>query len=164
MPRVERALPGIDPGGAQVEGDHERRDRGRRERHHQRARQQARADAAEREARQRPVIPHVVLEHRRDLRARRGGVSSTTSPSRSVITRSAAEATLASWVTSSSVWPRSRAARSSPITSPGRRRVEVPGRLVGQHDVRAGRQRAGERDPLLFAARQLARGGLGLLA
>ena len=35
--------------------------------------------------------------------------------------------------------------------------VEVAGRLVGQHDRRIVGQRAGERDPLLFASRQLRR-------
>ena len=43
----------------------------------------------------------------------------------------------------------------------GRRRVEVAGRLVGQQQRRFGDQRAGDRHPLLLAARQLARPVLG---
>ena len=38
---------------------------------------------------------------------------------------------------------------------PARRRVEVAGRLVGEHDARLDRQRACDRDALLLAARQV---------
>ena len=36
------------------------------------------------------------------------------------------------------------------------RRVEITGRLVGQHERRPQRERAGDRHPLLLAARELA--------
>ena len=39
----------------------------------------------------------------------------------------------------------------------GRLAVEVAGRLVGEHDVRLGDQRAGDRHPLLLAAGELGR-------
>ena len=45
-----------------------------------------------------------------------------------------------------------------------RPRVEVAGRLVGQEDRRLRDQRAGDRDALLLAARQLIRMVVGALA
>jgi hypothetical protein len=44
-----------------------------------------------------------------------------------------------------------------------RRRVEIPGRLVGENDIRPVRQRARQRDPLLLPAGQLRRSGSVLL-
>ena len=47
--------------------------------------------------------------------------------------------------------------RSSPRISPLVRRVEVAGRLVGEHDRRPRDERAGDRDALLLAAGELRR-------
>ena len=43
-----------------------------------------------------------------------------------------------------------------PARALAQRRIEVRERLVEQQDARRGRERAGERDPLLLAARDLA--------
>ena len=64
----------------------------------------------------------------------------------------------ASWVTMTTVWPNSSTARrSSASTSSLSPRVEVAGRLVGEHDRGFAEQRPGDRDPLLLAARELGR-------
>ena len=64
----------------------------------------------------------------------------------------------ASWVTITTVWPNSSTARrSSASTSSLELRVEVAGRLVGEHDRRLRDQRPRDRDALLLAARELGR-------
>ncbi len=61
-----------------------------------------------------------------------------------------------SWVMTTMVMPRSaRSCAKISITSWLVVRVEVAGRLVGQQQRRLGDQRAGDRDALLLAARQL---------
>ena len=81
----------------------------------------------------------------------------STRPERIRTTRSQRRASSESWVTSTSVVPRSAwpANISSMISAPVRL-VEIAGRLVGDQDRRVGRQRAGERDALLLAAGKLA--------
>ena len=59
-----------------------------------------------------------------------------------------------SWVTSSSVMPRSRLLGKQQVGDlPAGLGVEIAGRLVGDQDGGRGRQRAGDRDALLLAAR-----------
>ena len=83
---------------------------------------------------------------------------STTRPSRSTSLASAMAASSASCVTSTmrraaASWiVRSRSMMWRPFA-----RIEVAGRLVGEHDRRIVGERARERDALLFAARQLRR-------
>src|SRR5262247_3311505 len=108
--RVEGPLPWIAYGRTDLEGEHDGRGGSRAEQHRERAREQPRPDAREREFDQRdghadpPASNGSVTG-----RGSRSSVSSETSPSRRLITRSAVAATRASWVTSRSVWPRSRA-------------------------------------------------------
>ena len=73
-------------------------------------------------------------------------------------TRSHRAASSVSWVTRTSVVPRSRWPRNSKLDdlAPGRL-VEIAGRLVGDDQFRIGRQRAGQRDALLLAAGQFGR-------
>ena len=72
--------------------------------------------------------------------------------------RSATDAACASWVTITTVWPKSSTAwRSSSEHLVGRCRVQVAGRLVGEHDRGPVDQRAGDGDALLLAAGQLRR-------
>ncbi len=86
-----------------------------------------------------------------------GAVVSATSsmrPDRSLILRSQLAASARSWVTRIKVAPRSRFKREHEVNNAlTRRLVEISGRLVGDEDRRTGRQRAGEGDTLLFAAR-----------
>ena len=70
--------------------------------------------------------------------------------------REALAATDGSWVIRTTVWPNwldSRRRRRRILLAG--RDVEVPGRLVGQQHGGLVRERAGDRDPLLLAARQL---------
>ena len=62
-----------------------------------------------------------------------------------------------SCVTRTMVMPCSFSSWNSAITSIGRARVEVAGRLVGEEERRLGDQRARDRDALLLAAGELAR-------
>ena len=70
-------------------------------------------------------------------------------------TRSAIAAASGSWVTITTARPAQPAEqlqdRGAVVG------VEAPGRLVGQHELRVVDERAGDREPLLLAARQLAR-------
>ena len=66
----------------------------------------------------------------------------------------------ASCVTMTIVWPKSSTAWRSRASTSRPDRVEVAGRLVGEHDRRARDQRAGDRDALLLAAGEL-RGAVG---
>ena len=81
---------------------------------------------------------------------------STTRPSRRTSRESAIAASSASCVTRTIVVPRARwmLAQQLEDVAPGRR-VEIAGRLVGQHDRRIVRERTRQRDPLLLAAGQL---------
>ena len=56
------------------------------------------------------------------------------------------------------VAPSACSARSSAMIALAGARVEVAGRLVGEHDRRSPEQRAGDRHALALAARQLRRG------
>ena len=70
--------------------------------------------------------------------------------------RSANAATAGSCVTRTTAAPRSRAAATSSSATAGRgHRVEAAGRFVGQDHGRPVDQRAGDRDALLLAAREL---------
>ena len=69
---------------------------------------------------------------------------------------SASAASSASCVTSTSVVPRALMDAHQQVHDvPAGGGVEIARRLVGKDDRRIVRQRAGDRDPLLFAARQL---------
>ena len=84
--------------------------------------------------------------------------SLTERPSRSTSRASATAATFASWVTSTSVTRRVRrtcSSRSRMWRAVGA--VEIPGRLVGEHQRRIVGQRARDRHALLLAARELRR-------
>ena len=84
--------------------------------------------------------------------------SATTCPSRNVTMRFAYAATSGSWVTSMIVMPRSSLSRVKSCHDVLRRlRVERAGRLVGQDQTRVVDERTRDRDPLLLAARELAR-------
>ena len=73
-------------------------------------------------------------------------------------TRSQRAASSVSWVTRTSVVPRSRWPRnSSSMMSRAGGLVEIAGRFVGDDDGGIGRERAGERDALLLAAGKLGR-------
>ena len=86
------------------------------------------------------------------------GLSATIRPSPRKITRSAWLAAIGSCVTIAIDWPWSRlAAASSAEHLATAARVEVAGRLVGEHEVGRGRERAGDRDALLLAAGELVR-------
>ena len=65
-----------------------------------------------------------------------------------------------SWVTITMVWPSSRTAwRMNAEDLGAGAAVEVAGGLVGEDDLRPAGQRPGHGDPLLLAARELARAG-----
>ncbi len=77
----------------------------------------------------------------------------TALPSRISITRSTAAATRSEWVTTTTV----RLERSSAQRLEHELLVllvELAGRLVGEHELRAARRGGGDRDALLLAARQ----------
>ena len=77
-------------------------------------------------------------------------------PERSRTTRSQRCASAVSWVTSTSVMPRSACLVNKQIDDLlAGGLVEIAGRLVRHQDRGIGRQRAGQRDALLFAAGQL---------
>ena len=80
------------------------------------------------------------------------------SPSARNSTRSAIAAACASWVTITVVWPScvDRVAQQREDLAAGGR-VEVAGRLVGEHHARARDERAGDGDALLLAAGELGR-------
>ena len=79
-------------------------------------------------------------------------------PSARNTTRSAVAAAFGSWVTMTIVWPNVSTASRSRLEDLGAGvRVEVAGRLVGEQHGRLADQRAGDRDPLLLAARELRR-------
>ena len=87
-------------------------------------------------------------------------MSSTTRPSARKTTRSAWLAATGSWVTMTIVWPfSSTERRRKDSTSSAGARVEVAGRLVGEDDLGARDQGAGDGDPLLLPAGELARAG-----
>ena len=78
---------------------------------------------------------------------------------------SAYAAAIGSWVTITTVWPSSStASRSSARMSLPVAVSSAPGRLVGEDHLRPGDQRAGDRDALLLAARELARPVLDAVA
>ena len=80
-----------------------------------------------------------------------------TRPSRISTTRSAASATRGECVTTTTVLPNSsRSRRSAASTSSLVARVELRGRLVGEHERRLARRGGGDRDALLLAARERA--------
>ena len=84
--------------------------------------------------------------------------SALTRPSRICTTRSATAAELGSWLTTSgrrSDLARQRADQRVDLL--GIRRVELAGRLVGDEEPRAVRERGADRDALLLAARELCR-------
>ena len=82
------------------------------------------------------------------------------SPSARNSTRSAIAAACASWVTITVVWPSvSTESRSSARISPLVRRVEVAGRLVGEHDARAARRARGPRRRAAAGRRRARTGG-----
>ncbi len=84
--------------------------------------------------------------------------SRTIRPSRRWIRRSAIAATAGSWVTSTRVVPLAPAEVAEHLEdAPAGRAVEVAGGLVGEEQRRPGREGAGERHPLLLAARELRR-------
>ena len=85
------------------------------------------------------------------------------SPSRIWMMRSARAATSCSCVISTIVRPGCAARRTGRARRRGRCRVEVPGRLVGEDQRRLGDERAGDRDPLLLAAGELAGPVLGAI-
>ena len=87
-----------------------------------------------------------------------GCSSRSTRPSRRWIRRSARAATAGSWVTSTRVVPSRRAQLGQQLQDPAAGgAVEVAGGLVGEQDGRPGGEGAGQRHPLLLAARELAR-------
>ena len=82
--------------------------------------------------------------------------SSSMSPSRTTITRRACAAMSGSWVTRMMVIPSLAELLEQRHHLQAGVRVEVAGRLVGQDEARPVDQRAGDRHPLLLAARELA--------
>ena len=93
------------------------------------------------------------LEER--LGARRGQVWSTTRPSRRNTTRSAHEASWASWVTTTAATPRLAGGQDQAHHRLAVGRVEGTGGLVGQQQVALADHGPGDRHPLAFAAGQL---------
>ena len=92
------------------------------------------------------------------MRVEAAEVARRSAPSARNRTRSAIAAACASWVTITVVWPSaSTESRSSVEDLAARRRVEVAGRLVGEHHARARDERAGDGDALLLAAGELGR-------
>ena len=85
------------------------------------------------------------------------GRSSTSLPSRNTTTRLAYSAMSGSCVISTTVLPSSFSLWKTRHDLLGGLRVEVAGRLVGEHELGLVDQRAGDRDALLLAARELAR-------
>ena len=80
------------------------------------------------------------------------------------MTRSAASrAKRISWLTTTMVMPARAHVAHDGEHRADELRIERRGRLVEQHDLRLERERAGDRDALLLAARELGRVGRGLV-
>ena len=86
-----------------------------------------------------------------------GGPSETIRPLDSSITRSATRAISRLWVTTSTVMPARGLLLEHAEDLDAGAEVELTGRLVGEQDRVPGRERAGDRDALLLAARELVR-------
>ena len=104
---------------------------------------------------------NLIAARRRDCShaaAERDAVRLTTRPSLSAIVASASAASSGSCVTSTSVVLRGAIDVEQQVDHllPGRA-VEIPGRLVGEQHRRVVGERAGDRDALLLAARELRR-------
>ena len=85
-------------------------------------------------------------------------IESTMRPSARNTTRSANAAATGSWVTMTTVWPKSvDGGAHEPEDLGAGATVEVAGRLVGEDHLRPAGQRPGHGDALLLPARQLAR-------
>ena len=161
---VERPLPGIDTARAHFQRQHDRRHRSACDRDRERARKQPRAHARERQPDQQHRHSALLqLEQRSDL-ARRDElrlVGNQSVAERDHPIRRRGDARVMG-----DEHQRLRAIPSIPKEAEhlaGRRRVEIPGRLVRENDVRPVGQGARQRDPLLLPAGQLRRSGSVLL-